>query len=66
MGTTLNEYFSSGVNIINGQVIKTENVTQYFNGNTNQYNTNNNNQQQQTVAFDNVIYNTTRKALLDN
>ncbi|CAF0862944.1 unnamed protein product [Adineta ricciae] len=59
MGTTVNEYFSSGVNIINGQVIKTENVTQYFNGNTNQYNTNNNNQQQQTVAFDNGIYNTT-------
>ncbi|UJR10157.1 hypothetical protein I4U23_014373 [Adineta vaga] len=57
MGTTVNEYFSSGVNIINGQVIKTENVTQYFNGNTNQYN---NNHSQQTINFDNnAVYNTT-------
>jgi hypothetical protein len=54
MGTAVNEYFSSGVNIINGQVIKTENVTQYFNGSANQYNSN-----QQSLNFDNIAYNTT-------
>ncbi|CAF1015065.1 unnamed protein product [Adineta steineri] len=54
MGTDVNEYFSSGVNIINGQVIKTENVPQYYNGNTNQYTSN-----PQTLNFDNIVYNTT-------
>jgi hypothetical protein len=36
MGTAADEYFTSGVNITNGQVIKTEEVVQYFNGNANQ------------------------------
>jgi hypothetical protein len=44
MGTTTDEYFTSGVNITNGQVIKTEGVVQYFNGNANQ----------QSLYFDNT------------
>ncbi|CAF3851990.1 unnamed protein product [Rotaria sp. Silwood2] len=58
MATTTDEYFSSGLNVTNGQVIKTEGTipttTQYFNGNANQFNTN----QQQTFTFDNIVYNT--------
>ncbi|CAF1064453.1 unnamed protein product [Rotaria sordida] len=54
MGTAVDEYFSSEVNIINGQVIKTEAVTQYFNGNTNQYNSN-----QQPFNIEHIVYNTT-------
>ncbi|CAF1185299.1 unnamed protein product [Rotaria sordida] len=58
MATTTDEYFSSGINVTNGQVIKTEGTipttTQYFNGNANQFNTN----QQQTFTFDNIVYNT--------
>ena len=33
MGTATDEYFTSGVNITNGQVIKTEEVVQYYNTN---------------------------------
>jgi hypothetical protein len=65
MATTTDEYFSSGLNVTNGQVIKTEGTiptttttTQYFNGNANQFNSN---QQQQTFTFDNIVYNTTSK-----
>ncbi|CAF4331551.1 unnamed protein product, partial [Rotaria magnacalcarata] len=58
MATASDEYFSSGHNVTNGQVIKTEGVipttTQYFNGNANQFNSN----QQQTFTFDNIVYNT--------
>jgi hypothetical protein len=36
MDTSADEYFNSGVNIINGQVIKTESITEYFDGNANQ------------------------------
>ena len=47
MATTTDEYFSSGLNVTNGQVIKTEGTipttTQYFNGNANQFNSNHNN-----------------------
>ncbi len=61
MATTTDEYFSSGLNVTNGQVIKTEGTipttTQYFNGNGNQFNSN----QQQTFTFDNIVYNTTSK-----
>ena len=58
MATTTDEYFSSGLNVTNGQVIKTEGIiptttTQYFNGNANQFNTN---QQQQTFTFDKTIF----------
>jgi hypothetical protein len=31
MNTSADEYFNSEVNIINGQVIKTEGITQYVN-----------------------------------
>lgn len=62
MGTAVNEYFNSGANIINGQVIKTEGVTQYFNGNANQYNNNN----QQAMNFDNVVYNPTRRCFRED
>ncbi|CAF0932025.1 unnamed protein product [Adineta steineri] len=59
MATTTDEYFRSGLNVTNGQVIKTEGTipttTQYFNGNANQFNSN----QQQTFTFDNIVYNTT-------
>ncbi|UJR35881.1 hypothetical protein I4U23_028624 [Adineta vaga] len=58
MATTTDEYFSSGINVTNGQVIKAEGTipttTQYFNGNANQFNSN----QQQTFTFDNIVYNT--------
>ncbi|CAF4005403.1 unnamed protein product, partial [Rotaria magnacalcarata] len=54
MGTAVDEYFSSEVNIINGQVIKTDGVTQYFNGTANQYNSN-----QQSVNIDHVVFNPT-------
>ncbi|CAF4440072.1 unnamed protein product [Rotaria socialis] len=54
MGTAVDEYFSSEVNIINGQVIKTDGVTQYFNGTANQYNSN-----QQSVNVDHVVFNPT-------
>ncbi|CAF3965491.1 unnamed protein product [Rotaria sp. Silwood2] len=54
MGTAVDEYFSSEVNIINGQVIKTEPTTQYFNGSANQYNSN-----QQPFNIDHIVYNTT-------
>ncbi|CAF3372187.1 unnamed protein product [Rotaria sp. Silwood1] len=54
MGTAVDEYFSSEVNIINGQVIKTEGVTQYFNGSANQYNSN-----QQPFNVDHIVYNNT-------
>lgn len=61
MATTTDEYFSSGLNVTNGQVIKAEGTipttTQYFNGNANQFNTN----QQQTFTFDNIVYNTSSK-----
>jgi hypothetical protein len=64
MATATDEYFSSGLNVTNGQVIKTEGTipttTQYFNGNANQFNTN----QQQTFTFDNIVYNTTSKILV--
>ena len=63
MATATDEYFSSGLNVTNGQVIKAEgiipNPTQYFNGNGTQFNTNQ--QQQQTFTFDNIVYNTTSK-----
>jgi hypothetical protein len=63
MATATDEYFSSGLNVTNGQVIKAEGIipttTQYFNGNANQFNSN---QQQQTFTFDNIVYNTTSKA----
>lgn len=63
MATTTDEYFSSGLNVTNGQVIKTDGsiptTTQYFNGNANQFNTNQQQQQQQTFTFDNIVYNTT-------
>jgi hypothetical protein len=66
MATTTDEYFSSGLNVTNGQVIKTEGTipttTQYFNGNANQFNSN---QQQQTFTFDNIVYNTTSKIFID-
>ena len=62
MATAADEYFSSGLNVTNGQVIKTEGTipttTQYYNENTNQFNTN---QQPQTFTFDNIVYNTTSK-----
>jgi hypothetical protein len=65
MATTTDEYFSSGLNVTNGQVIKKEGTipttTQYFNGNANQFNTN----QQQTFTFDNIVYNTTSKIDFD-
>lgn len=65
MATATDEYFSSGLNVTNGQVIKTEGTipttTQYFNGNANQFNSN---QQQQTFTFDNIVYNTTSKILV--
>ena len=54
MGTAVDEYFSSEVNIINGQVIKTEATTQYFNGSANQYNSN-----QQSLNSDHIVYNNT-------
>lgn len=61
MATATDDYFSSGLNVTNGQVIKTEGTipttTQYFNGNANQFNSN----QQQTFTFDNIVYNTTSK-----
>ena len=61
MATAADDYFSSGLNVTNGQVIKTEGTipttTQYFNGNANQFNSNQ--QQQQTFTFDNIVYNTT-------
>ena len=64
MATTTDEYFSSGLNVTNGQVIKTDGTipttTQYFNGNANQFNANQQ-QQQQTFTFDNIVYNTTSK-----
>lgn len=63
MATAADDYFSSGLNVTNGQVIKTEGVipttAQYFNGNANQFNTNQ--QQPQTFTFDNIVYNTTSK-----
>lgn len=62
MATAADEYFSSGLNVTNGQVIKTEGsiptTTQYYNENTNQFNSN---PQQQTFTFDNIVYNTTSK-----
>lgn len=65
MATATDEYFSSGLNVTNGQVIKTEGTipttTQYFNGNANQFNSN---QQQQTFTFDNIVYNTTSKIII--
>lgn len=60
MGTAADDYFSSEVNIINGQVIKIEGVTQYFNGTANQYNSN-----QQSVHIDQIVYNPTSKNLLN-
>lgn len=63
MATTADEYYSSGLNVTNGQVIKTEGTmqttTQYFNGNANQFNSNQQ-QQQQTFTFDNIVYNTSK------
>ena len=60
MGTAVDEYFSSEVNIINGQVIKTDGVTQYFNGTVNQYNSN-----QQSVNIDHVVFNPTSKIIFE-
>lgn len=58
MATAADDYFSSGMNVTNGQVIKSEAIipttTQYFNGNANHFNTNH----QQTFTFDNIVYNT--------
>ena len=62
MATATDDYFSSGMNVTNGQVIKSEAIipttTQYFNGNGNQFNTNH----QQTFTFDNIVYNTSKRS----
>ena len=59
MATSTDEYFPSGINLINEQVIKSEcslpATIQYFNGNANQLNSNNHHQ---TFTFDNIVYNT--------
>ena len=56
MATGPDDYFSQGLNVTNGQMIKTEAVlpttTQYFNGNANH---------QQSFTFDNIVYNSGRK-----
>jgi hypothetical protein len=58
MATSAEDYFRSGLNITNGQVIKSEGIvsptSSYFNGNANQFNGNH----QQPFTYDNAVYNT--------
>jgi hypothetical protein len=59
MGTSMDDYFGSGVHLTHGQVIKTEGTTAFFNGNANQYNSNQ--QPTQTFPFDNHAHNSTSR-----